>query len=737
MSLRTAQVPGFGWRIPTLVGLLVLALTGCVAGFFVSSFLHQRKAEEAHARLSLLNQQERHALSIFRQAARARSGIESAFAALRHARTATPPVMGALGEIFEGAGARDRLRPLEQEWAGLIEAIDLILAAQEPILGLRESLETLQTLSRRLELHASMLLEGAPGWDFEPGQFYAVSNLRLMSARLSANLRRSLDATGTLIDSEQYGQDAKLLAAMGDAITGLTLGDPPLGIVRVGSPKARRMLEGLAQSYREGSDILRAIVSNTLVVIHVRETSETMAASAERVPILSADLRNGGSAVVLGDPWAEEKVRFGAAAGAIVIIVLLVLTIVLTARARVAAERRWADAARVKQDEAIEVNRRSQGAILQLLDEISVLADGDLSAQASVSEDITGAIADAVNYAIEALREIVANINDTSAEVRSAANQSRIRAAGLTDASRAQVQQIAQASDALHQMSRSVERIAQEASKSSQVAAQSVDIANRGAAAVGNTIGGMDAIRETMQETAKRLKRLGESSQEIGDIVSLIDDVADQTNVLALNAAIQASTASDSGRGFAVVADEVQRLAERAGQATKRIEALVRAIQTDTHEAVASMEQSTAGVVSGARIAARAGEALTEIETVSQRLAARTDEITSLSRDHSVQAGEIASVMEAILEATTQTQTGTEDTTRSIGELAELADALRESVGGFKLPERDFSSTVTLPQQIAARRAAAGRVQGRPNNRLEGAAQIGSAAIFDAAETKA
>ena len=265
--------------------------------------------------------------------------------------------------------------------------------------------------------------------------------------------------------------------------------------------------------------------------------------------------------------------------------------------------------ARMLEEQARDINRQNQEAILRLLDEISDLADGDLTTNATVTEDVTGAIADSINYAIDALRETVININSVSLEVAGEARLSRDTSVRLSEASSQQATQIQTAAQSIGQLAEAARDVSANAARSREVAEQSVQYANEGNEAVRATIDGMDNIRETIQETSKRIKRLGESSQEIGEIVGLIDDIADQTNILALNAAIQASMAGEQGRGFAVVADEVQRLAERASQATKQIEALVKAIQSDTNEAVNSMEQSTAGVMQGAELAEGAGQA--------------------------------------------------------------------------------------------------------------------------------
>tara|TARA_R110002049_G_scaffold248897_1_gene423357 strand:+ start:376 stop:1638 length:1263 start_codon:yes stop_codon:yes gene_type:complete len=331
-------------------------------------------------------------------------------------------------------------------------------------------------------------------------------------------------------------------------------------------------------------------------------------------------------------------------------------------------------------------NRHNQDAILQLLDEMGDLADGDLTASATVTEDITGAIADSVNYTIDALRDLVENINNTTLQVASAAQETQATSLHLTDASEHQAQQISEVSSAINEMAGSIEQVSQNASQSSDVAKQSVQLATEGNVAVKKAITGMDTIREHIQETSKRIKRLGESSQEIGDIVELINDIAEQTNILSLNAAIQATMAGEAGRGFAVVADEVQRLAERSSKATKQIEAIVRTIQSDTNEAISSMEKSTTGVVLGAKLSQDAGTSLEQIETVSNQLAALIDNISNAAKQQAKAAISTSDSMNVIQEITMQTSTGTNESAASIGRLLELTNDLRKSVSGFKLP---------------------------------------------------
>jgi twitching motility protein PilJ len=332
-------------------------------------------------------------------------------------------------------------------------------------------------------------------------------------------------------------------------------------------------------------------------------------------------------------------------------------------------------------------NAHNQEAILQLLDELADLADGDLRVQATVTESFTGAIADSINFSIDQLRSLVSKINEASGMVSIATEQTQSSLGKLSEASGRQAQEIADVSEAVNEMAVSIDMVSYNAAESSSVAERSVEIANTGASVVQNTIGGMDNIRGQIQETAKRIKRLGESSQEIGDIVSLINDIADQTNILSLNAAIQASMAGDAGKGFAVVADEVQRLAERSGAAAKQISALVKTIQSDTHEAVTSMEQTTAEVVQGTRLAQDAGVALGEIESVSKSLAEIIENISDAARQQAASAGTISNTMKSIEEITSQTSDGTNVTVVAVGNLANITNELRASVTGFKLPE--------------------------------------------------
>jgi len=351
--------------------------------------------------------------------------------------------------------------------------------------------------------------------------------------------------------------------------------------------------------------------------------------------------------------------------------------------------------------EQAEQNERNQQAILRLLDELGSLADGDLTVEATVTEDITGAIADSINYAIEKLRELVATINGTAIMVDSAAKQTASTATHMARAADNQGKEISAATESIVSMAGSIEEVSGNAERSSDVARHSVEVAHKGGEAVRRTIDGMNAIRETIQETSKRIKRLGESSQEIGNIIELINDIAEQTNILALNASIQASMAGEAGRGFAVVADEVQRLAERSTNATKQIEVLVRTIQSDTNEAVVSMERSTTDVVGGALLAENAGAALDEIEQVSNQIANLVQNISGSARQQAGAAADVTRRTTKLKEISDQTGKATTATAASISKLSELASQLRQTVAGFTLPSAALQGGV-IPAAAAA-----------------------------------
>ena len=385
-----------------------------------------------------------------------------------------------------------------------------------------------------------------------------------------------------------------------------------------------------------------------------------------------------GDTTKLADQYGTATRTRVALWGAVAFFLLALVFLVLLGKV-------FLDDARVRAVESEGENKRNQEAILRLLNEMGNLADGDLTVQASVTEDVTGAIADSINFTIEELRTLVKGINSATDQVAKATQDAQAISNRLYEASQRQNKEIQQASSSVLQMAQSISEVSQSAVQSARVAQQSLAAAEKGGQAVQNQIAGMNEIRTQIQDTSKRIKRLGESSLEIGEIVELISDITEQTNVLALNAAIQAASAGEAGRGFTVVAEEVQRLAERSGEATKQIEAIVKTIQADTQDAVAAMEKSTVGVVEGTKLSDAAGQALEEIRKVSRELAELIGGISVQAQKQSTSVTDVRRGMQGILKITEETTEGTKQTNVSIGQLTRLAAELRSSVAGFKV----------------------------------------------------
>jgi len=563
-----------------------------------------------------------------------------------------------------------QMAAVEQAWQPLRDSAERILAGRATVLSLHQVAETLAEtipqLQREYEEVVDILLEnGAPA-----DQVIVAQRQTLLAERILAAVNRVLTGAGDAVQAaDSFGRDASLF---GRVLRGMREGNTAMGISQVTDAEAIARLNATAELFAFVAGSVDEILETSPELYRAREAASDIFERSQSLLERTTALTEGFEGLA-GGRTLNTLAGYVLGLLALTSIALMALILVRDTRRTLA--------------ETAEKNDRNQTAILRLLDEIGDLADGDLTVQATVTEDFTGAIADSINYSIDQLRELVETINQTAMQVAAAAHETQGTAMHLAEASEHQAQEIAGASAAINEMALSIDQVSANATESAAVAERSVALANRGNEVVHNTIAGMDNIREQIQDTSKRIKRLGESSQEIGDIVSLIDDIADQTNILALNAAIQASMAGDAGRGFAVVADEVQRLAERSSAATKQIEALVKAIQTDTNEAVISMEQTTSEVVRGARLAQDAGVALEEIEKVSRSLAALIQNISNAARQQASSASHIANTMYVIQEITSQTSTGTTATARSIGTLAKMASDMRQSVAGFTLPE--------------------------------------------------
>jgi twitching motility protein PilJ len=573
------------------------------------------------------------------------------------------------------AEAQAALDGVKNSWSKLRVGTEEILANRDSILAIGEFIDVIGSSVLKLQQQSDAVVQTLVAKRAPQHQVYMATQQLMLAQRISDNANGVLaggEATANAAD--QFSRDTD---RFGRVLEGLLEGDEDLGITQITDPELVKKLRSVAATYGTVADHVDEIFDTLPAVLAALNSAADISRVSEVVSVAADELtteytQSPGRLTIAGIKAGPGMV---AAMGSIAGILLVMLGMRLISDAR------------RKENESKMQNAANQKAILRLLDEMGDLADGDLTVSASVTEDITGAIADSINYAVEALRELVATINTTSVEVSGAAQESRATAMHLAEASEHQADQIVGASEAIQDMNSAIELMSSDAKESVEVAQRSVDIATKGATSVRNTIDGMDGIREQIQETSKRIKRLGESSQEIGDIVELIDDIADQTNILALNAAMQAAMAGEAGRGFAVVADEVQRLAERSSNATKQIDALVKTIQSDTNEAVTSMEASTAGVVKGAKLAENAGESLKEIETVSNYIAEMTGKISDSAMEQSDEARKVSEIMSVIQEITTQTSEGTAQTATSIGALADMADELQVSVAGFKLPD--------------------------------------------------
>jgi twitching motility protein PilJ len=594
----------------------------------------------------------------------------------------------------------------------LLSNATTVVEAKGPLTDAGNAARETRDLVPRLITEMGAITGNLPGGSLEVGT-RALERFELRAQRLQLDTSALASGGATdqaaqhLTESNEYlGQVIQGLQG-GANTTGMTLPKVPSG------PETEKRIKALDTIYSDLNSAVRHAVAAAPAV--------PAAQSAARDVITDARaLANAERAAA--EPTVVAPTRVPAWISGVLLLIavaLLVAGMVVTMRVRKTLET---------QRQTVETQRRetdrNQQAILRLLDELSSLADGDLTVQATVTEDITGAIADSINYAVDALRGLVTTINQSAIQLDSATRQTQALSQHLAKASGAQSKQISSATESAGSMASSVEEVSGNAERAADVARHSVEVAHKGGDAVRRTIDGMNTIRETIQDTSKRIKRLGESSQEIGNIVELINDIAEQTNILALNASIQASMAGDAGRGFAVVADEVQRLAERAANATKQIEVLVRTIQTDTNEAVVSMERSTTDVVGGALLAENAGAALEEIEQVSNQIASLVQNISGSARQQTGGAQNIARNMQVLKEISVQTAESTNATSAAIAKLAELSAGLRKAAAGFRLPgtstEAVGSTGAFKRLDETANRAAAAVPPGRPITALGG-----------------
>jgi twitching motility protein PilJ len=610
-------------------------------------------------------------------AQQASQGNREAFKQLRQSRDEFAALMKQLAAGGDYAGvslpptparARPALDKLDTEWKKTERNASLVIQEERNLVSLGEAVRSINANNPTLleladEISALSVQAGGTA-----KQNAVAGQLIMLTQRMAKNANTML--AGDIVDPEVAFLLGKDTNTFRDTLQGLLKGNEGLRIAPVTDPETRGKLGELEVGFREYQRAVSEILGNMQRLVNAKRATRDIFNDSESLLNTSEQLNTNYE-----EELATREVNFLVLGG---VSLLAFLTLLLVGKVYIDDSRRRAE-------DSEQQSRSNQEAILRLLDEIGNLANGDLTVRAKVTEEVTGAIADSINYTIDELRRLVTGITAAATEVTAATQQAQSVTGQLLQAAQRQSTEIQGTGRAVAQMTQTMTEVSKNAGDSAKVAESSLHAAEKGAQAVQNAIRGMNDIREQIQETSKRIKRLGESSQEIGEIVQLISDITEQTNVLALNAAIQAASAGEAGRGFTVVAEEVQRLAERSAEATKHISAIVKSIQRDTQDAVEAMERSTQGVVQGTKTADEADQALREIGQVSNRLAGLIGAISTATQQQAESATKVAANMKAILAITQLTTEGTKQTAASAAKLTALADGLKSSVSGFKL----------------------------------------------------
>jgi twitching motility protein PilJ len=586
----------------------------------------------------------------FKKLADGKAVFEKTLSGLTEGDSEVPATRGA---------ARDSLEKVSAQWQKFDPQVKLILSQEKSLVAMSENIKRINALSTDLQEVSEQLASQLIDAGASLREVSRANHLVMLSQRLpkNANMLMSSD----LIDPEVVLQLEKDTTSFRESVQALMEGAASR------RHDSMQTLEDLGTNMGDMVEAVGAVLGNTQALLKAKVAANNLFVGSDTLlqdtDQLAEDYKSVGGAGYL------LAAVFGVLALGSLVLLGLVNINETKSRARKSEEE----------------NGRNQEAILRLMDELGELAEGNLTINASVTEDITGAVADSINYTVEELRSLVRGINQAALQMDQAAGQAGQVSESLQQASRRQSEEIEETSAAVVNLAQSVQQVSGNAAESARVAEQSLAAAEKGQQAVANAISSMNGLREQIQETSKRIKRLGESSQEIGEIVELISDITEQTNVLALNAAIQAASAGEAGRGFSVVAEEVQRLAERSGDATKQIAAIVKTIQSDTHDTVAAMEVSTQGVVEGAKLSDAAGQTLAEIGDVSKTLAGLIADISAATQSQAESTAKVAETMQDIKSISAQTSNGTKQTAESIGGMKQLAQDLKTSVAGFKL----------------------------------------------------
>jgi twitching motility protein PilJ len=663
------KLPRLQFLIAALV--LLLAIDGVVV------WLDARQSTFGTIYIATVGKIQMLSQRLAKAAQQASQGNLAAFKQLRESRDEFAASMNLLLSGGPAAGvtlpatadaARPALDALNAEWKKSERNAGLVLTEERNLVALGRSVRAINDGNPALQELAdeAAALSVQTGGSARQNAF--AGQLMMLTQRIAKNANTML--AEAQVDPEVSFLLGKDVNSFRDILQGLLAGSEALRIQRVGDGELRGKLGEIDAAFKEYRTAASNILGNQQGLVNAKRATFSLFNDSEAL-LAAAEKLNAAYEQQLGGRRINTIIL-------VVVSALALLVLVLIGKA-------YLDDSRLRAEESERQNRANQEAIQRLLDEIGNLADGDLTVRAQVTEHVTGAIADSINVTIDELRRLVAGINDASQQVTTATEQAQTVSSKLLEAAQKQAGEIQGAGQSVTQMAQSMIDVSNKASDSAKVAAASLSAAGKGAEAVQNAIKGMNDIREQIQETSKRIKRLGESSQEIGEIVQLISDITEQTNVLALNAAIQAASAGEAGRGFTVVAEEVQRLAERSGEATKHIGAIVKSIQRDTQDAIDAMERSTQGVVQGAKTADEAGQALREIEGVSTQLAELIASISQATQAQAASANRVAANMKVILGITQLTTDGTRQTAAAAGKLTTLAEGLKSSVAGFKL----------------------------------------------------
>jgi twitching motility protein PilJ len=690
LSGSTVSLPVLGTREPAahrriLIVILILALVVFLAVMFFALAQADNVARQVGASGQSLMQSQRLAKSV----SQALVGSPQAFTEVIESSTA-------LAKNVRGLKAGDSDLLLSQVAADLAADVDItiplvdraeknaaiVMAQQKVLTQVGSALRTINRQSSDLlevaETVSSLKLQqNAPA-----AEISASGQLVMLTQRIGKSANEFLTMEG--VSPEAVFLLGKDLNSFKEIAQGMLEGSPELRLTAAKDPQTRERLEALLKQYEETRSQAGSILGNLQGLVSAREAQTSIVSDSELLRRQLEDLQSGLSG------------HTGLGVLPLIVLALMGLFAIFAglglARVQLAESRKGQAVAEQQrlmaegqEQEAKRINDANQAAILRLMNELQSVAEGDLTQEATVTEDITGAIADSVNYTVEELRSLVGNVQNTATRVAQTTAVVESTSTELLAASTEQLREIRETGQSVLEMASRINQVSGQAQESAQVARQSLSAAESGLQAVQNAIGGMNSIRDQIQDTSKRIKRLGESSQEIGEITELISDITEQTNVLALNAAIQAASAGEAGRGFSVVAEEVQRLAERSAEATKQISALVKAIQTDTQDAVAAMERSTRGVVEGAKLSDNAGTALVQIDAVSRRLAELIEEISASASREADSANVVAGNIQHIFAVTEQTGEGTRSTVQQVRDLSRVAEELRQSVSRFKI----------------------------------------------------